>query len=106
MHTCVILKIKELKTLDQKISHNAIVMKFQYFCLFHHFPHKILLLLSFFNNISLFVIFFSIYPLIMALELLPGSPLGYQLPRWVTNVPFMRDQVFYTISLGITKWTE
>ena len=29
-------------------------------------------------------IFSPLHPLIMGLELLPNSPLGYQLPRWVT----------------------
>ena len=44
----------------------------------------------FMNNIFLFFIYSSIYPLIMDLELLPKSPLGYQVPRWVTYVVTQR----------------
>ena len=62
--------------MDQKNSHNAIVIKVSIFLLISSFSSLNSTLVKFFNNISLFVIFFSIFPLIMALELLPNSPLG------------------------------
>ena len=86
MHTLDILKIKGLKTLDQNNSHNAIVIKFSIFLFISSFSPYNSSLVEVLNNISLLFIFSSIYPLIMGLELLPKSPLGHQMPRWVTYI--------------------
>ena len=89
MHTPVILKIEGLKTLDQKNSHNAIVIKFSIFLFISSFSPYNSTLVQVLNNISLFFIFSYIYPLIMGLELVPKSPLGHQLPRWVTFIYYI-----------------
>ena len=87
MHILVIPIIKELKTLDQKNSHNAVVIQFSVFLLISSFSTSNTTLVNIFlNNIGLFVIFFFIFNLIMALELLPNSPLGYQMPHWVIYI--------------------
>ena len=62
MHTSVILKIKGLKTLDQKHSHSVIVIKFSISLFISSFSPQNSALVKVLNNISLLLIFSSIYP--------------------------------------------
>ena len=58
MHIPLILEVKGLKTLDQKNSYDAIVIKFSIFLFISSFSPENFTSVKVLNNISLFLIFF------------------------------------------------